>query len=147
MNFLQKNTFEPKMVNRWMIEFPSEYKIDSFIIHKTSRPEFKYNIFGKKIYKPIDIYLYDQIGPSTAMGIDRMVKQLNPKCFLEKLLGFEKTFNYTLKILDPVGYEVERWSINKCTIIGVKYGELDYKESDVLKIKLTIQPKEVKLIL
>lgn len=147
MDLLNKvpTPFEPKMINRWMINFPKEFNIGSMVIHKTSRPEFEYNLFGKKIYKPIDIYLYDIIGPSTAQGVNRMVEQLEPKSFLEKLFGVRKKFNYKLQLLDPTGFEIERWSID-CKIKGVEYGELDYSNLGVVKIKVTVKPTKVNLI-
>lgn len=146
MILLEQESFQPKTVNRWMVELPKEFKIESFVIQKTSRPEYYYNLFGQKIYKPIDIYLTDPIGPSSALGVDRMEEMLKPKTFIERLLGIRKTFDYTLKLLDSVGSEVERWSIKKCKIVNVQYGELDYSKNDITKIKLTIQPKDVKLI-
>ena len=49
--------------------------------------------------------------------------------------------NLVFKMLDPVGVEVQKWTLIGCMITSADFGSgLDYSSDDITELKITIQP-------
>lgn len=133
---------EPKRVNRFLVYFPESFGLAPWIINSTNRPSM--SIIPKKFlgitYKKtvkwdsIQVQLLDPIGPSSTKRIMNLIEKsiLTP-------------FTYTLEMIDPTGVVVERWNIKDCLISSVYFGELVYKNDDLLTITLIIEPNDIEL--
>lgn len=143
---------EPKRVNRFVLEFPSELGIDSFIVQTSGKPKMTINsvpieymntktfVSGKFFFETMDIEFIDVIGPSTTQKVQEWIN-LHAEAATGRMgyaVGYKK--NLVLKALDPTGVEVEKWSLVGCQITSADFGSYDYATDDVLKIKITIQP-------
>ena len=71
---------EPKRNNRFVLEFPTELGIESFLVQTSGKPTIEINeteipymntftyVAGKYKWAPIDIEFIDVIGPSTTQN-------------------------------------------------------------------------------
>jgi hypothetical protein len=48
--------------------------------------------------------------------------------------------NLILKALDPVGVEVEKWTLIGTQITKVDFEDFDYGSDDLAKVNMTLQP-------
>jgi hypothetical protein len=53
-------------------------------------------------------------------------------------VGYKK--NLVLKALDPVGVEVEKWTLVGCQITKASFDDYDYGAAELAKVSITIQP-------
>jgi len=129
--------YEPKRKNRWILRFPEEMGIQSWVVSKTKRPSYRivetkifgFSVCNKKVWDEITIEFRDPIGPSTA----------------QLLMGdFDafKPFNYVLELLDPTGVVIEKWDVVGCQIKSVDFCELAYENHGIANIIMVIKPKE-----
>lgn len=118
---------EPKVDNRFLVEFPEFFNIPEYVIHKTTRPSFKMERYGKMKWDDMVFTLYDPIAPSSAQAIMNGIKELNKKD--------SQVITVTLKLLGPVGDVVEKWSIIG-EIDKIDFGKLDWKNDEQLLIKI-----------
>ena len=143
--------YEPKRVNRWVVNFPSIFKIESWVVNSTQRPSIILDGDTFKI-NPINFVFLDPIGPSTAqrlMDIIRAcpnnIESLQKDSSSELIEVLKNGFDYDLEMLDPTGVTVEKWTISNCEIISVDFSDLNYSESEPIKFKMIVQPKSFKL--
>lgn len=155
---------EPKMNNRFIVEFPDEFEIEPYLIQTITRPSLNinpqnisYTNFCPSNYewKNIEMTLIDTIGPSTSQGVmnliihckkqklvflqDEMEENINSK---KKIL-----FQFKLKSLDPVGETIETWNIDVEELISVDFGKCDYGNKDMQTIKVVLKPASCNLSL
>lgn len=143
---------EPKKMNRFVLEFPSELGIDSFIVQTSGKPKIEIGsvpieymntksfVAGKYFWNSIDIEFLDVIGPSTTQKIIEWVR-LHAESATGRMgyaIGYKK--NLVLKAVDPVGVEIEKWTLVGCFITSADFGSFDYASEDLMKIKITVQP-------
>ena len=143
---------EPLRKNRFALEFPTELGIDSFIVQTSGKPKLTVNsiripymngfdfVAGKAKWGTIDIEFLDVIGPSTTQKIMEWVN-LEYEATTGRMgyaVGYKK--NLVLKALDPVGLEVQKWTLIGCFITEVDNDSFDYGSDDIIKIKITVQP-------
>jgi len=143
---------EPKRRNRFTLEFPSELGIDSFIVQTSGKPkitinsvEIKYQntshwVAGQYKWEPIDIEFLDVIGPSTTQKVMEWVR-LHAESATGRMgyaVGYKK--NLVLKALDPVGSDIEKWTMIGCFITSADFDSFDYGSDDIIKCKITVQP-------
>lgn len=144
--------YEPKRVNRFFAEFPSELGIEVWKIQKFKRPSMKINsvpipfvneqnyVAGKYTWDTISITFLDPIGPSTSQQLMEWVR-LHAESLTGRMgyaAGYKK--NIILKALDPTGVEVEKWFIEQAMITNVDFGENDYGSDDLTNITVEVQP-------
>lgn len=133
--------YEPKRKNRFIITFPKNFGIESWVVSDTSRPSVTIKnkkflgITYKKVIEWERIYmkLVDPIGPSSADGVMKIIEE-------------STLFNYILEMLDPTGMSVEKWYLKDCTLESVDFGTLSYKSDGLATINLVIVPKKVELV-
>jgi len=143
---------EPKRKNRFVLEFPTELGIESYLVQTSGKPKLDINateipymntstwVAGRYKWNTIDISFIDVIGPSTTQKAMEWVR-LEAESATGRMgyaIGYKK--NLVLKALDPVGVEVEKWTLIGCTIINVDFGDYDYNADDLSTVKITIQP-------
>jgi len=133
----QFEPFEPKIENRWIVQFPEYFNLDSFVFYKTTRPSFKLKQYGKIKWDDMCFTLYDPICPSTSQKLIKGIKELNKQD--------SQVICIKINILGPIGDEVEKWEING-EIYKINFGELDYTSSELLFVKVYFKVNYAKLI-
>ena len=92
-------------------------------------------------WNPIDISFVDIIGPSTSGTIMEWVR-LSMESLTGRMgyaIGYKKDIE--LLVCDPTGLPISSWICTECMIIDGEFGEHSYDEGEVLRPKMTIQPK------
>jgi hypothetical protein len=143
---------EPKRNNRFVLEFPSELGIQSYLVQTSGKPTMDINpvaieymntktyVAGKYSFGTIDITFIDVIGPSTSQKVMEWVRSHFDASTgqMGYAIGYKK--NLVLKALDPVGVAVEKWTLVGCMITNASFGEFDHGNDEVANVKITIQP-------
>ncbi len=145
-------TYEPKRVNRFFAEFPSELGVEIWSIQKFKRPSMKIAavevpfmnetnyVSGKYKWDEMTLDFLDPIGPSTSQVLMEWVR-LHAESLTGRMgykAGAAKSI--LLKSVDPTGVEVEKWTIEQCIITSIDFGDNDYGSDELQKISLSIQP-------
>ena len=143
---------EPKKKNRFVLEFPSELGIESFLVQTVKKPsaeigsvEIMYMngsqwVAGRSKWKPMEVKFLDVIGPSTTQKIMEWVR-LHFESATGRMgyaVGYKK--NIVLKALDPNGIEVEKWTLIGCMITDAAFGDNDHSSEDLQETTITLQP-------
>ena len=143
---------EPKKKNRFVLEFPSELAIESFLVQTVKKPSAEINpveimymngsqwVAGRAKWGTVEIKFIDVIGPSTTQKIIEWFR-LHYESATGRMgyaVGYKK--NLVLKALDPTGMEVEKWTLVGCMITNVDFGDYDYGSDDISEVTVTLQP-------
>lgn len=143
---------EPKRKNRFVLEFPTELGIESFLVQTSGKPSMEINsveipymntstfVSGRFKWNTLDVEFIDVVGPSTTQKIMEWVR-LHAEPATGRMgyaIGYKK--NLVLKALDPVGVEVEKWTLVGCIITNASFDDYDYSADDISKVKITLQP-------
>ena len=143
---------EPKRKNRFVLEFPTELGIESYLVQTSAKPSLAINateipymntstwVAGRSIWSSMEISFIDVIGPSTTQKIMEWVR-LHFESTTGRMgyaIGYKK--NLVLKALDPTGVEVEKWTLIGCMITNADFDSYDYGSDDVSMVTITIQP-------
>lgn len=144
---------EPKRKNRFVVEFPNEFEIKSYLVQKINGSKvisvnkeikdedgFPSNIVTSYKWDNFTIELIDVIKPSTSQAVMNMVKHCNDK------LGDTIKFTFHISILNPIGDEIEKWAIQVKELKEVNFGDLDYEIGEIKKIKVILVPAECTLL-
>ena len=77
---------EPKLKNRFVLEFPTELAIDSFMVQTTKAPSLNINsveipymntstfVAGRAVWQQMEVSFIDVIGPSTTQKLMEWVR-------------------------------------------------------------------------
>ncbi len=143
---------EPKRRNRFVLEFPTELGIESYLVQTSGKPSLEIGsteipymntstwVAGRYKWNTLDVEFIDVIGPSTTQKVMEWVR-LHAESATGRMgyaIGYKK--NLVLKALDPTGVEVEKWTLIGCLITNASFDEYDYSADDVGRVKITIQP-------
>jgi len=143
---------EPKRKNRFVLEFPTELGIESYLVQTSGKPsleiaatEIPYMntstwVSGRYKWGTLDVEFIDVIGPSTTQKIMEWIR-LHAESATGRMgyaIGYKK--NLVLKALDPTGVEVEKWTLIGCLITSASFDDYDYSAEEIAKVKITIQP-------
>lgn len=143
---------EPKRKNRFVIEFPTELGIESYLVQTSGKPTLEIGsteipymntstwVAGRSKWSTLDISFIDVIGPSTTQKVMEWVR-LHFESATGRMgyaVGYKK--NLVMKALDPVGVEVEKWTLVGCSITNASFDDNDYSSDDITNVKITIQP-------
>jgi hypothetical protein len=143
---------EPKRKNRFVLEFPTELGIESFLVQTSGKPsleigsiEIQYMntstwVAGRPVWSSIEVSFIDVIGPSTTQKIMEWVR-LHFESATGRMgyaIGYKK--NLVLKALDPTGVEVEKWTLIGCMITNASFDDYDYGADDLSTVTITLQP-------
>ena len=143
---------EPKRKNRFVLEFPTELGIESYLVQTTGKPTLEINpteipfmntssfVAGRSKWGTIEVKFIDVIGPSTTQKVMEWVR-LHFESATGRMgyaIGYKK--NLVLKALDPTGVEVEKWTLIGSMITNVAFGDNDYSSDDLAEVTITLQP-------
>jgi len=143
---------EPKRKNRFVLEFPTELGIESFLVQTSGKPKLAIGeteitymnssswVAGRAVWEAIDISFIDVIGPSTTQKVMEWVRlHFEPSTGrMGYAVGYKK--NLVLKGLDPVGAEVEKWTLVGCMITSAEFDDYDYSSDDIAAVNITVRP-------
>lgn len=143
---------EPKRKNRFVLEFPTELGIESFLVQTSGKPKLSINeveieymnssnwVAGRAVWDAIDVSFIDVIGPSTTQKVMEWIRlHFEPSTGrMGYAVGYKK--NLVLKGLDPVGVEVEKWTLVGCMITNADFDDYDYSSDDISAVNITIRP-------
>lgn len=145
-------TNEPKLVNRFYLEFPSELSIESYLVQTTTRPKiniektpipyFNTESYVAARYKwdEITIQFIDLIGPSTSQKLMEWVR-LHAESLTGRMgysAGYKK--NLSLTTADPTGIAVEKWTLYETQIVSADFDKFDYAGAELVKPTIIVQP-------
>ena len=143
---------EPKKKNRFVLEFPTELGIESYLVQTAGKPAIEIGsveipymntstwVAGRYKWGTMDIEFLDVIGPSTTQKVMEWVR-LHAESATGRMgyaVGYKK--NLVLKALDPTGVEVEKWTLIGSFITNASFDSVDYGDEEILRVKITIQP-------
>jgi hypothetical protein len=128
--------FEPKIENRYIVEFGAPFEIPNFVICEASRPSINKTQCGI-VWEDMVFGMYDPITPSTGQVVINGIKKL--------MQLDDQSISIIIKILGPVGDTVEQWEVVG-DIKSIDFGRLEYKSADPLIIRITIAVRYAKLI-
>lgn len=143
---------EPKRKNRWVIQFvDTELGFSEWMVQSSSRPSVSVNaveipymntstfVAGRSVWETLDISFIDAIGPSTAQKVMNWVRQ----CVEHGTGRMGYATNYKkeliLKMLDPAGVPVEKWTIYGAFVTSANFGDLDMGTDDLADLSITLQ--------
>jgi hypothetical protein len=129
----QFEPFEPKKQNRFLVNFKN-IDIPSFVVYKATRPKIVNGGWGNMSFE-----MWDPIAPSTTKVLYDFYNPSNSLEDLSRLLSLEMT------MLDPTGYEVEKWEIQG-KILEIDFGILDWYVDLPTEIKVVMSVKDCKLV-
>lgn len=120
---------EPKLNNRYVVEFPSELGLEPYLVQRITNPKY-YDCSWENII----IEFIDTIPISVSKILYGLI-DYNTKTKNEKI-----NFNIKIKITDPIGDVIETWLIEVAEIVAIDFGTMTYSDNHVLKPSLTIKP-------
>ena len=129
----QFEPFEPKKQNRFLVNFKN-IDIPSIVVYKATRPKIVNGSWGNMSFE-----MRDPIAPSTTKVLYDFYNPSNSLEDLSRLLSLEMT------MLDPTGYEVEKWEIQG-KILEIDFGILDWYVDLPTEIKVVMSVKDCKLV-
>lgn len=133
-NMFTDQIFEPKVNCRHIVTVKNSTTDDmllpTWVIKTISIPSFTYNWLGFKKYNTLKMELYNPVVPSSTQAVHDM---LNKKC------------NINIRILGPIGDNVEEWDIYNAKIKSVKFDDYDWsKTGDPNLVYLEFKISDVK---
>lgn len=143
---------EPKLKNRFVLEFPTELAIDSFMVQTAKAPSLNITsveipymntstfVAGRAVWQQMEISFIDVIGPSTTQKLMEWVR-LHFESATGRAgyaVGYKK--NLVLKAVDGPGVEIQKWTLIGCQIVTADFADYDYGADDLIMPTLTIQP-------
>lgn len=142
--------FEPKVKNRFIVDFPAEYDIPAWVIKSVSRVKMSRNtinlgdgrrLAGKLQWKPITLKLYDPITPSTSQKLYPLIKKWREQIIRNEDTGkVEPLFEFKMRMLGPVGDVVSEWRIGVNEVASIDFGKWDWENDKVVLITLKVKP-------
>jgi len=141
---------EPKRKNRWYFEFPADVGIAEWAVQASSRPSLEISdieipfmntvthIAGKAKWAGIDITFIDCIGPSTGQAIVDWIRQCIE--FSTGRMGYAASYKKTLilKMLDPTGQVVEKWTLYGVMVTNANWGSLSMDDDGLADITISM---------
>jgi len=142
------NAYEPKRKFRFILEIDG---IDAFTVESTARPHLSFDtveihyinarryLAGKMAWATIGLTLNDPIAPSAAQKVMQWVNLAYEA--ITGRAGYASFYkkDIVLKMLDPIGDVVERWTLKGTWITDADFTDLNYTTSDVAQVTLTLQ--------
>lgn len=127
------SAFEPKYNTNFIVTFPKECNIPSFVICDVDRPTYD---FEKMVFGDMVFGIYDPVNPSTSSALISYIRDnQSHKLPLMKI---------KLEMLGPVGDVVERWRI-KGKFKSLEYSQLSWDNQDPVKLLVTVSVDNAEL--
>ena len=137
-SFVINSQHEPKRKNRFIVEFPHCFRIESYVVQKISKPKINF-INNDFVWENIEMELIDIISPSTTAGLYNMIEHCKENSEQETL------FSFFLSDLDPTGTCVQNWIIDVKELVSVDFGERNYDNGSVQICKIILKPQRCRI--
>lgn len=124
--------YEPKRINRFIVEFPEIFDVSYYAVSKADKPKFI-----NQSWSNIKIEFFDFIAPSTSQRLQDIILFLKQDVKSEE----EGLFTIKLKTTDPVGEVIELWDVYVDEVVEINFGALDYSNDEMQKPYIIIKPK------
>ena len=119
-------TFEPKRENRFLVRFPEELGIPTWIVKSVSEIVYSPTIG----YYPVVFELYDPISPSGTQILSELKdKQIK---VIEKII---------IQDIGPVGDVVGELVLETCSVERLYFGNRDWNSDDIIILKIEVKPR------
>ena len=141
---------EPKRKNRFVLEFPTELGIESFLVQTSGKPSLEIGsteipymntstwVAGRSKWGTIEVKFIDVIGPSTTQKIMEWVR-LHFESATGRM-GYASGYKKDLQLiaLDPTLVGVQQFTIFGAFISNIDFGKNEYTSDEVQKITVTL---------
>jgi len=138
MKHLKKEEVEMKYQCKFVVEFPENLGLSSWVVTRITKPQYSYDKWGQ-----IQIGFVDPIGPSTSEALYNLIEII--KVFKEHNSP-SPLFIFKIKSLDPVGGVIEVWEIGVGDVVNINFGSLDYNSDSPQEPTMIIQPAYCKYV-
>ena len=148
-----RNTVETRRNHRWLWEVLGDVSTDVLILlQKAQRPKFvneepelhhnqeKAYFIGKQGWEPITMSFYDaEQNPNSAKAIWEWLNVGNiiPSANVSPPLQYKK--EGSLQMIDGMGVPTETWRIHGCWPKEVGYSDLDYTNTEIALVEVTLR--------
>lgn len=147
--------YEPKKVNRFLLEFPTELGMENYLVMSAQLPKIdisavkipyfdqEVHVTGKVTFPALQIVLINYIGPSTSQKLMEWLR-LHHEILTNRsgyAAGYKKTL--IIKNLDPTNVAIEQWNLIDCQLTNVDFGENTYDSDAVQNVTFSVQPDRV----
>lgn len=140
--------WEPLRKNRFLFAIEG---VDAYLMKTAARPQIaqgeitidwinsKRYLAGKYEQQPISVVLYDPLAPSGAQQVMEWIRLHHE--VVSGRAGYADFYkrDCEIKMLDPIGTVVQKWSLKGCFLTDTNYNDLDYAAADAMEIALTIR--------
>lgn len=120
--------FEPKQSNRWVLDFPKEFGIETWMVNNVTNVVYDAE---KREWDDIVITLYDPVAKSASKALSELIEK-----------GGYHNFNMVMTLLGPVGDNVEELYFEKCNFKTIDFGDTNYQKDEFKVVKLLVTFKK-----
>lgn len=143
--------YEPLRKNRWLLRFPADLGIQEWWMSSASRPSINQTeteipflntstyVVGRYTWETIQVTLRDPIGPSASQAVMEWVRLHSESVTGRQGYAAGYKRDVELDMLDPSGNCVSKWILKNCMATNVNFGDLDYSNSDLATIQMTLR--------
>jgi hypothetical protein len=140
--------FQPKAKRQYILAIEG---IDSFLVKSAARPQVTTEevainwinttryVAGKTTFGTMAVTLHDPISPSGSQQVMEWLRL----CYesVSGRAGYADFYkrDVQIRVLDPVGTQVELWDIKGAFVTEANFGDLTSEGSDMIEISLTIR--------
>lgn len=147
-NRMLANAYEPKRQFRWLLEIDG---VDAFVAKTAQRPKKNFEhitidwinekrfLAGKGEWQEIAIELHDPIAPSAVQKVMDWLRLVHDDS--TGRMGYATLYkkNFSLKLLDPGGVVVEKWTAKGAWAKDIDGGDLSYDQNETVTVKFNIR--------
>lgn len=127
---LNTNQLEPKMENRFIVNFPKQFASDPCTVQSINKPKF---INGK--WGNIKIEFVDTTKSVASKSLYKIVDLLTNSDDESVWL-----FMVTISSLDALGNPIDTWEITVKNVLEIDFGDLNYNSNEVQRPSLLLEP-------
>ncbi len=126
---------QPYLTNRFCVEFPEEFEIESYLIQSVSSIGIK-----DKKWKKVTIKFIETIEQyPTSMKLMKLIE------WTDNPLNDDKHLTVKIKFLDPVGVDLTSWVID-FKDFDINFSEMDYGSTKLMMHEIILQPIRCRII-
>lgn len=143
-------SWEPKYTNRFIMSIGADL-IPAFLIHASNKPSadngeitldhinVQRYMKGKTVWNPITISVYDAIIPSAAQKAMEWFRLHHESATGRD--GYSSMYkqDVTLQQLSAPGETIEEWTLKGVFLKDINFGDLDWSNTDAVKISATLR--------
>lgn len=143
--------YEPLRKNRWLMRFPADLGIQEWWLASANRPSITQEetpipflntstwVVGRYTWDTIQVTLRDPIGPSASQAVMEWVRLHSESVTGRQGYAAGYKRDIELEMLDPTGVVVSKWILKNTMVTTVNFGGLDYSQSELADIQMTMR--------